>query len=165
VTIPLLTGIALLQDIVLARVSILGGRPDLVLLSVIAWATLRGSAEGIVWGFIGGLLLDLFSGGPMGGITLPLLVIALLAGRRWGQELGPTGLRVFLVALGLCFLYHVLLLLILTGTGRLVDWAYGLSRVAAPSAVLNGVLAPVVHYLLSILDRRTRPEGLTFDGA
>lgn len=164
-TVPLLTGVALLQDIVLARVSILGGRPDLVLLSVVAWATLRGSAEGIVWGFIGGLLLDLFSGGPMGGITLALLVVALLAGRQWGRELGPTSLRVFLVTLGLCFLYHVLLLLILTGTGRSVDWVYGLARVAAPSAVLNGALAPLVHYLFSILDRRTRPEGLTFDGA
>lgn len=164
-TVPLLTAIALLQDIVLARTSVLGGRPDLVLLSVLAWATLRGSAEGVVWGFIGGLLLDLFSGGPMGGITFSLLVVAFLAGRRWGQELGPTALRLFLVALGLCFLYHVLLLLILTGTGESVDWAYGLARVAAPSAVLNGVLAPLVHYPLSILDRRTRPEGLTFDGA
>jgi len=118
-----------------------------------------------VWAFVGGLVLDLFSGGPMGAITLALLIVAFLAGRQWGRELSPAFLRVFLVALSLGFLYHFLLLLILTGTGVRVGWAYGLARVAAPSAMLNALLAPVVYHLLSLLDRRTRTKGLTFDGA
>ncbi len=155
--------IALTQNVVLTRVSILGGRPDLVFLAVVLWALLRGSAEGMVWAFIGGMVLDLFSGGPMGGITLSLLLVAFLAGRQWGRELGSVTLQLVLLALVLCFLYHVLLLLILGWTGYPVDWGYDLARVAAPSAVLNAVLAPFIYRPLVWLDRRTRPEGLTFD--
>jgi rod shape-determining protein MreD len=147
------------------RLSVLGGRPNLIILAVIAWALRRGSAEGAVWGFMGGLLLDLFSGGPLGAMSLSLLVIGSVAGRRWGQQLGSTFLQIVLLALGLCFAYHVLLLLILGWTGVPVYWTYSLQRVAAPSAILNALLAPLVYVPLVWLDRRTRPEGLTFDGA
>jgi len=161
----LLTAIALVQDVLLARVSLWGGRPDLVFLVVVLWALLRGSAEGMVWAFIGGLVLDLFSGGPMGGIVLSLLTVAFLAGRQWGRELGSTFLQLLLLVLGLSFLYHVMLLLILGWTGVPISWGYSLARVAAPSAVLNAVIGPFLYRPLAWLDRRTRPEGFTFDGA
>ncbi len=156
---------ALIQDVSLAGVSILGGRPDLVFLVVTGWAFLRGPAEGAVWAFTGGLILDLLSGGPFGGFALSLLVVAALVSRRWGQELGSLYLQLFLLTLIACFAYHLLLLLLLGWTGHPVDWSYSLSHVAAPSAVLNGVLAPFVHWPLAWLDRRTRPEGITFNGA
>jgi len=156
---------ALVQVTLLSQVSLLGAQPDLVLLAIVAWGLLRGSAEAMVWAFFGGLLLDLFSGGPLGAMTLALLVAAFVAGRRWGRELGSSFLQLILLALGLCFAYHVLLLLILSWTGLSVDWAHNLSHVAAPSALLNAVLAPVVYQPLTWLDRRTRLEGLTFDGA
>jgi rod shape-determining protein MreD len=163
ITIPLVTAFALLQDVLLSRVSLLGARPDLLFLAVVCWALLRGSAEGVVWAFIGGLVLDLFSGGPMGGLTLAYVVVAFLAGRQWGRELGSAAFQSLLLGLGLCFLFHVLLLLVLTWAGHPVAWAHNLAAVAAPSAVLNGVLAPFAHWVLRWLDRRTRPEGLVFD--
>ncbi|MBN1955373.1 MAG: rod shape-determining protein MreD [Anaerolineae bacterium] len=164
VVLPLLTLVVLLQSTVLAPISILGGRPDLVLLVVVGWAFIRGPEEGVVWAFISGLLLDLFSGGPLGGVTLALLVVALFVGQKWGQELGATFLQLFLLVLIAAFVYHILILLALGWTGYATDWRYGLARIAAPSAILNAVLAPFVHYPLAWLDRRTRPEGLTFDG-
>ncbi len=160
-----MTVLALGQEALLARLSLLGARPDLVFAAVLAWGMLRGSAEGMVWAFIGGLVLDLLSGGPMGGMTLALLLIALLAGRRWGRELTPVGLQVFLLGLGLGFLYHLLLLTILAWSGAAVDWAYDLARVAAPSAIANGLLSVLLYPALAWLDRRTRAEGLTFDEA
>jgi rod shape-determining protein MreD len=159
----LLTLCALVQDVVLTRVSLFGGQPNLVFLAVVSWGLLRGSAEGMIWAFIGGMVLDLFSGGPMGSITLALLLVAFVVGRQWGRELGSLTLQLVILALILCFLYHVLLLLTLVWTAYPVDWAYSLTRVAAPSAVLNAVLAPFVYRPLAWLDRRTRPEGLTFD--
>lgn len=162
---PLVTVAALVQVTLLSQVSLLGAQPDLVLLAVVAWGLLRGSAEAAVWAFFGGLLLDLLSGGPLGAVTLSLLVVAFVAGRQWGRELGSPFLQLVLLALGLCFAYHFLLLLILSWTGLSVGWAYNLLHVAAPSALLNGVLAPIVYQPLAWLDRRTRPEGLTFDGA
>jgi rod shape-determining protein MreD len=155
--------LALIQDVVLTQLPVSGGQPDIILLAVVAWGLLRGPAEGMIWAFIGGILLDLFSGGPMGGITLALLLVAFLAGQQWASELGLAYVQLILLTLILSFLYHLLLLLILSWRGYPVEWAYSLPRVAAPSAALNAVLAPFIYRPLVWLDRRTRPEGLTFD--
>lgn len=159
----MLIALALVQDVALTQLSVAGGRANLVLLAVVAWGLLRGPAEGMIWAFIGGMVLDLFSGGPMGGITLALLIVAFLAGQQWGSELGLAYIQLILVTLMLSFLYHILLLLVLGWRGYPVDWAYSLPRVAAPSAALNAVVAPFIYRPLVWLDRRTRPEGLTFD--
>ena len=45
-------------------------RPDLMLVLVVAWSLLRGVEEGLLWAFIGGVLLDLLSVGPFGGFTV-----------------------------------------------------------------------------------------------
>lgn len=160
-----MTAIALIQDAALTRVAILGSRPDLVFLVVVGWAFMRGSVEGAVWAFIGGLLLDVFSGGPFGSMTLALLLVAVFVGRQWGRELGSVILQLVLLTLVSCFAYHALLLLTLSGTGHVVDWGYSLAQVAAPSAFLNALLAPFVYWPLAWLDRSTRPRGLTLNGA
>lgn len=165
VVLPLLTAVALFQNVVLAPVTVLGAHPDLVFLTVVVWAFLRGTAEGAVWAFIGGLLLDLFSGGPLGSMTLSLLLVAMFVSSRWGQQLGITLLQLVLLTLVACFAYHVLLLLALGWSGYPVDWQYGLARVAAPSAVLNAILVPFVHRPLAWLERKTRSEGLVLHGA
>ena len=165
VAVPLLILIALVQDVVLAPVSFLGARPDLLFLVIVLWSLLRGAGEGMIWAFIGGFLLDLLSGGPLGGFALSLILVALVAGRQWGSELGSALLQAMLIVLGLCFVYHVLLLLVLGWAGRSMDWAYGLARVAAPSSILNALLAPLVYTVLAWLDRRSRPVGISFDVA
>ena len=126
---PLLTVVALFQDVVLARVAVLGGRPDLVFLVVVVWAFLRGSTEGAIWAFIGGLLLDALSGGPFGCIALSLLVVAILVGRQWGRELGSNLLQLALLVLVGCFTYHVLMLLILKSAKDALPGGYSIDHV------------------------------------
>ena len=158
----MLTLAALAQSTALAGVSLFGAHPDLVFLLVAVWAFLRGPIEGAVWAFIGGLLLDTLSGGPFGGFTLALLAAALLVGQQWGRELGSTAFQLVLLVLVACFVSHGVLLLAMSATGYPVNWQYVLSHITGPSAVLNALLAPVVHLPLSWIDRRTRPEGITF---
>ncbi|MGQ9522027.1 MAG: rod shape-determining protein MreD [Anaerolineae bacterium] len=159
---PLLTVAALAQSTALAGISLFGARPDLVFLLVAVWAFLRGPIEGAVWAFIGGLLLDTLSGGPFGGFTLALLAAALLVGQQWGRELGSTAFQLAVLVLVAGFVAHGILLLAMSATGYPVNWPYVLAHITGPSAVLNALLAPVVHLPLSWIDRRTRPEGITF---
>lgn len=158
-TIPLLTSVALVQTVLLSRVNLWGARPDLMLLVVLVWAVVRGVDEGLVWGFVGGLILDLFSGGPLGATVLALLSVVLLAGQPWGQGLSSPVARLLLPALIGVIVYHLVLLFVLGWTGHAVDWAFALLRVAGPSALLNTLLAPFVQQPLAWLERRTRPEG------
>ena len=154
-TIPLLTGIALIQTTVLARVSILGARPNLMLLVVLTWAVVRGLDEGLVWAFVGGLIMDLLSGGPLAGTALALVAAAYLAGQSLGEEVGSEVVRLVILAVLGVLTYHVTLLVVLGWTGHPVNWGFSLTRVAGPSVVLNAVLTPFVLQPLRWLDQVT----------
>ncbi len=78
--IPLILLLCLLQSTAAARFRLFGVKPDLVLLLVLVGSLLYGGRPGVVWAFIGGLGLDVFSGGPMGASSLALMAAALVAG-------------------------------------------------------------------------------------
>lgn len=77
---PLMALAALLQSTAFNRLTIAGVKPDLVLLLVVVGTLLYGPKAGIVWAFIGGLFLDVFSGGPLGSSSLALMAAAVVAG-------------------------------------------------------------------------------------
>jgi rod shape-determining protein MreD len=77
---PLLLFVAaLLQSTLLVRVEVANVRPDLVLILVIAGTLIYGAKNGIVWAFVGGVALDLLSGGPFGSSSLALIAAAVVA--------------------------------------------------------------------------------------
>jgi rod shape-determining protein MreD len=78
--IPLVIIAGLLQSTAAGRIEIQAVKPDLVLLLVLIGTLIYGSRPGIVWAFIGGLAMDVFSGGPMGASSLALMMAALLGG-------------------------------------------------------------------------------------
>lgn len=138
----------------------LGAQPNLVLLVVVLWSLVRGVDEGLMWAFVGGLIVDILSGGPLAGTAIALLAAAYLAGQSLGLQVGSQVVRaMFLTALGTAG-FHLALLLVLDWTGHAVDWAFSLTRVTGPSVVLNTLLAPLVLQPLNWLDRVTRQEGL-----
>lgn len=71
---------ALLQSTALTRMEIRSVKPDLVLLLILVGALVYGGRTAVVWAFGGGLILDIFSGGPMGSSSLALMAAALVAG-------------------------------------------------------------------------------------
>ncbi len=77
--IPLLALAALLQSTVLTRMAVRGVKPDLVLLLVLIGTLLYGARASLIWAFLGGIFLDIFSGGPMGASSLALMAAALVA--------------------------------------------------------------------------------------
>jgi rod shape-determining protein MreD len=77
---PLLALASLLQSTAANRMDIGGVKPDLVLLVVIIGTLIYGSRPGMVWAFVGGVALDLFSGGPLGSSSLALMAAALAVG-------------------------------------------------------------------------------------
>ena len=155
-----MTGIALIQSVLLSRVNLWGARPDLMLLIVIVWAMVRSVDEGVMWAFIGGLIVDLLSGGPLGATPLALVLAALWAGQSWGQGFGVAVARTLFMAILSATIYHVILLIILTWTGHTVDWGFALLRVAGPSVLLNTILIPFIQRPLMWISGRIRREGL-----
>lgn len=108
---PLLFIASLLQSTAAARIQVGGVKPDLVLLLVVVGTLIYGSKPGIIWAFFGGIGLDIFSGGPMGGSSLALMVATLVVG------LGQRTLSRFNI-------------LVPTGAALLATLLYGVSYVA-----------------------------------
>jgi rod shape-determining protein MreD len=76
--IPLLLLLAVVQSTTAGRWQLGGVKPDIVLLMVLAGTLLYGGRSGILWAFVGGVSIDLFSGGPLGASSLAMMAAVLV---------------------------------------------------------------------------------------
>lgn len=144
--IPLVIIAGLLQSTAAARFEIRGVKPDLVLLLVIAGTLVYGSRPGVVWAFIGGLALDIFSGGPMGASSLALMAAALVAGvghrtlSRYNLlvPLGATLLGT--VTYALVYLAILAALDLFSMAGRQASFLPMVQYIVVPAALYNMIL-------------------------
>ena len=158
--VPLLVVIAVVQSTVMSHLTIAGVKPDLMLLVVISWSSLRGAEEGILWGFIAGLSLDLVSGAPFGVSTLAMLIVSFLSGlgevNIFGTHIALPLTTVFFATI----FYDLLFLLLLEVTGWSVVWFESFIKLILPSALLNVALMPVIYWAMRWLHRRTGREQI-----
>jgi rod shape-determining protein MreD len=107
---------AILQVTVFSQIDILGGYPDVVLLTLMAIALLRGSIYGAALGFFAGLIVDTANLGTL-GVTSLLLTIAGYWIGRYGETTGRDRLHApfvsvavatVLVQLGALILHYML---------------------------------------------------------
>jgi rod shape-determining protein MreD len=78
---------ALFQASVFSGLDILGGTPEVLLVTLISIALLRGSIAGAAAGFAGGLIVDVATLGTLGVTSLLLTVAGFWAG-RYGETTG-----------------------------------------------------------------------------
>jgi len=129
-------------------------KPDLVLLVVISWSLLRGSREGVVWGLLGGLGLDLFSGAPFGASAVGLMAAGLLAGEGETNIFkGNILLPVFFAPLG-TVTYYGALLVVFALIGQPLPMVSSFSQVILPAAVMNAAVIPFVYVFMRWLERK-----------
>ncbi len=127
--------------------------PNLTLLTVVAWSFYRGPNEGMVWGMIGGLLIDLASGAPTGISSLPLMLAALVTGFGRTRIYSGNLILPALISLFAILLYQIIWLLLLAVVGRPVGWRLGVIQVAVPLFLLNMLLMPIVYFVMARLAR------------
>jgi rod shape-determining protein MreD len=100
----------------------------------------------MVWGLIGGLMIDLVSGAPLGISTLPLMAAAMVAGAGRARIFPGNMVLPALVSLLAIALYQVIWLISLMVVGQPVTWRVGIVQIAAPLLLLNMVLMPVIYF-------------------
>lgn len=161
-TILLLSAVAIVQTTAMPHLTIMGVKPDLILLMVISWSLLRGAQEGVIWALVGGMGLDLLSGDPFGTSTVALVALSLLAGV--GElSVFRTHLALPLIAALIATLaYDLFFLLLLYAEGRSIAWADSLIKVVLPSTLFNVLLAPFVYKALYWLHRKTGREEMAW---
>lgn len=161
-TVALLAVVALAQTSLAPYLSLGGVKPDLMLTAVVLWSLLRGAGEGMIWGFIGGALLDLFSGGPFGLSILSLMLASYLSGIGEVNVFRANILLPGAAIVGATLLYYAFWLLALGLMDWNVTWSLELGRVVALALVLNGALMLLLYRPFRWLHRVTGREEISW---
>ena len=137
------------------EVAIFGVQANLLLTLAVGAATvIMGIEDGLVWAFLGGLLVDMLTPArPIGATTFVLLVVVGLAAvstRFVGQTPGGRTLaRVF----ALTWAYNLLMLATLALTEGVAAGSFDLQHILG-AAVLNTLLAVPFVALFVLIERR-----------
>jgi rod shape-determining protein MreD len=157
-----LLGLALVQTSLGPFLTIAGVHPDLVLVAVIGWTLLRGSEEGLLWAVIGGLGLDLLSGGPFGVMTIALIITSLLTRLGYGRVFGSYLVIPLALTFPLSLAYYLTHSLLLSLLNRPIAWLPALAHVILPASLLNIAAMFFLFPPLRLLQRRTGREEISW---
>jgi rod shape-determining protein MreD len=154
--------VSILQVTIFSGIEILGGTPDVVLLTLVAIALLRGSIYGAAAGFAAGLLVDTANLGTL-GVTSLLLTLAGYWIGRYGETTGrdrahapfvSVAVATVLVQFGALILHYML--------GDSVSARRVLLEALPPKVALNLLLTlPVYALTRRLLALAAQPEGAT----
>ena len=153
---PFLLLLAVLQTAVMPLFPILGSVPQLLFLVALAWGSLRGVNEGVVWAFVAGVCQDLFSTMPMGVSSLAFMVavfVAVMAAQVIPQN------RFFLPLLQgavATFVFLAVYFLLLNVTGYELSLATAVSF--TPLVILHSILILPIYWLLNSLINTLQPR-------
>jgi rod shape-determining protein MreD len=152
----------ILQVSIFSDIDILSGYPDVVLLTLVAIALLRGSIYGAGAGFAAGLLVDTANLATL-GVTSLLLTLAGYWIGRYGETTGrdrahapfvSVAVATILVQFGALFLHYML--------GDQVSARTVLVEALPPKVALNLLLAlPVYALVRRVLALGSQPETAT----
>ena len=156
---------SLVQAVVLPQAAPISARPHFVVLLVVAVCLVEGLYEASMWGFVGGVLLDLMNGPayPIGSHALLLVLVALFASLGQANPFHNLLLVPLTTVFFATIFYYVMNMTLLMALGHgQVAFVDTLLRVALPGAVLNAILMPVVYsimlWLSEKIGRRVRVE-------
>jgi rod shape-determining protein MreD len=153
----LLPLLALLQSTVFGHFAIRGTLPGIVLICVVDWGILRGTDEGMLWAFIAGLCLDVFSGWPPGTSTVSLVTVASLVSLGQGTFIRTHALLPPATVFGSTVLFYCIALFILESTGHPVAWTDAVRDTVIPAAIYNAVLNLAGFRIMERLEHRVYP--------
>ena len=150
---PLLLLVALLEVSVLPMFRVYGLQPNLMLVLLIAWLSVRGASEAFILAPIGGVLLGFVDGAPVGTALIGLAPLAFLQELR-GSQIREGGL---IAAIGftivMSFFYNFVHLGIFTLLGEAGEWGAAFLRIIVPTVFINVVILPPIYGLLTLTGR------------
>jgi rod shape-determining protein MreD len=147
----LLFGVAVVQVSLLSSLHVAGGMPNLLLVTIVAVALLRGSTSGAIAGFYGGLLLDTASLETLGLTSLILTFGGYWIG-RYGETTGRDRTHAPFVSVAVVtILYAVGVLLLHFLLGDPVSGRAMLVDSLIPTIAFNLILTAPVYWLVKRL--------------
>jgi rod shape-determining protein MreD len=152
---------AILESTITTYIRVGDAQPHLVFLLAVIWTVAAGLDGGLVWGFVGGLMLDILAQRPLGSTAFALLM-AVGATAVISRSLARLRPIVTIIATGLLSLVYSMTLVVLFSVLRPQAALLDPLRIVAPSVVYDVIVAAILGPLIvSIHDRMTDEERAT----
>jgi rod shape-determining protein MreD len=159
-TAVLLFAAAIVQVSIFSQIHVFGAVPDLLLVTLVAVALLRGSVAGAVGGFFAGLIVDTATLGTLGLTSLVLTLSGFWIG-RYGETTGRDRAHApYLSIAVVTVLYNLGLLVVHFVLGESAP-AGAVVRSLVPAIVLNLIVTGPVYAVVRRLLRTVEREHLT----
>jgi len=148
----------LIQLTLISSITILGIKPDLIMVVVVVFSLLKGEKEGTISGFASGLLQDIFSAGLLGINALAKTVIGFICGILKEKIFHEHMLFLIpLITFIASITQSILIFLLLRAFGIEHSLAWSLKAVALPEALYSSLLSPfiflAINKLFQLLER------------
>jgi len=148
----------LIQLTLINSITILGIKPDLIIIIVVIFSLLKGEKEGAISGFASGLLQDIFSTGLLGINALVKTVIGFTCGVLKEKIFHEHILFLIPVITFIAsFIQSILIFFLLRTFGIEYNLIWSLKQVALPEALYSSLLSPfiflVINKLFQLLER------------
>jgi rod shape-determining protein MreD len=157
---PLALLVALAQAALVHDIRLLGIKPNLLLLLVVAWVLLSGFRQGLLLALIGGVVLEVNSGAAFGTILLALLAAIGVAGLGEVNVFRGAWVLKYVVILGATLLYGLLSVALLCATAHPTPLGAALGRVILPEMAVHLLLMPPIYGALHALTRYLEPKPM-----
>lgn len=152
---------AIFESTITSYLRVGGAHPHLVFILAVIWTVAAGVDSGLVWAFVGGLVLDTLAQRPLGSTAFALLV-AVGATAVISRPLARLRPIVAIIATGLLSLVYSMTLVLLFSVLRPQAALLDPLRIVAPSVIYDVVVAAILGPLIvSIHDRLTDEERVT----
>ncbi len=138
--VPILGAAAIFQVVVVPNLAVRGVYPDVILLLVVARSLIAGRRGAVMWGFVGGLWMDVLSGGAMGASSLALMATALLTGVGHNAIFRRNSYVPLIAALSGTLFFSSIYLAILVAVGYRFPPVPLVANLIVPATVYNGAL-------------------------
>lgn len=133
-------------------VTILGVKPDLIMVVVVVFSLRKGEKEGIISGFTSGLLQDIFSTGLLGINALAKTVIGFTCGIIKEKIFHEHILFIIpIITFIASFIQSILVFLLLRAFGIDYNLVWSLKQIALPEALYSSLLSPFIFLAINKL--------------
>lgn len=144
--------LAFAQAALIPAVNLLSIGPNFVLVLILVWSAERGIAEGVIWAFPVGILLDLLALDPLGANALALIPVAVIGGLARRRVFHSGVIIPMLLVLGATIAHQGVASLVEIATGSSLSFM-GTARLAILTALLNVTVVPFLYIGAAALDR------------
>ena len=143
-----------IQLTLINSVTILGLKPDLIMVVVVVFSLMKGEKEGAISGFASGLLQDIFSTSLLGINALAKTVIGFICGILKEKIFHEHILFLIPVITFIAsFIQSMIIFLLLRAFGIEYNLAWSLKQIALPEALFSSLLSPFIFLAINKLFR------------